>query len=75
MNQERNEQALPAQARPRRASRHDNAVLSAEVARLARVLRAGAIQRASLRRISHAERERERSLDRAVTHAIRGRPA
>lgn len=73
MNQELNQEAVLAQARLRRAIRYDNAVLSAEVARLVRVLRAGSIQRRSLPRISPAERGRERSFDRAVTQAIRAR--
>jgi hypothetical protein len=72
MHRESNDERPPTPARRRRTSRHDDAVLSAEVRRLVRVLRAyGPLQRASLARISHAERWREGSLDRAVTEAIR----
>lgn len=63
-------------ARPRRASRHDDAVLSAEVRRLVRALRTyGPLQRASLTEFSGAERGREGSFDRAVAEALReGQP-
>ena len=71
MNRESNDERPTKPAR-RRASRHDDAVLSAEVRRLVRVLRSyGPLQRASLARISNAERWREGSFDRAVTEAIR----
>jgi hypothetical protein len=72
MNRESNIQTRPAQTGRRRASRHDQAVLSAEVRRMVRVLRSfGPLPRASLARISQAERWREGSFDHAVKAAIR----
>lgn len=72
MNREAHDGSPSIPARRQRA-RHDDAVLSAEVRRLVRVLRAyGPLQRASLAHISHAERWREGTFDRAVTAAIRG---
>ena len=72
MNRASNVERPSTQARRQRASRHDDAVLSAEVRRLVRVLRAfGPLQRASLARISHADRWHEGSFDRAVAEAIR----
>jgi hypothetical protein len=58
---------------PRRKSRHDQAVLSAEVRRLIGVQRAaGPCPHASATQISDAERWHEGSFDRAVTESTRG---
>jgi hypothetical protein len=59
-----------------RQNRHDQAVLSAEVRRLVRVLRAvQPHQRASRMWISQTERQRKGSFDWAVTEAIRDEKA
>ena len=72
MNPESNVEQPATQARRQRATRHDDAVLSAEVRKLVRVLRAfGPLRRASLARISHADRWHEGSFDRAVSEAVR----
>jgi len=72
MNPESNSPRRSSSGR-RRETRQDAAALSAEIRRLSGVPRAlGPRPCASLARISHAERWREGSFQRAVTEAIRG---
>jgi hypothetical protein len=72
MKQQAKTQTGSAQAWRRRRKRRDEAIQSAEVRRLVRVLRAlGPLPRASLARISRANRWREGCFDVAVSKGVR----
>jgi hypothetical protein len=72
MEPEAKTQISSAQAWRLRHKRHDEAIHSAEVRRLVRLLRAlGPLPRASLARISHARRWRKGCFDVAVSKGIR----